>query len=85
LKLLNGTNADDLLHVLTGPDGDGVAPVSVAGEAPILGVDEPVVETFLLNEGGDPSAVLVVSDQLILDVCHLDEPGVEGTVDQGGV
>jgi hypothetical protein len=73
------------LHVIGGPDGNGVAPISISGEAPVLGINKPVVETLLLNERGHPSAVLVILDQLVLDISDLDEPGIEGSVDERGV
>jgi len=73
------------LHVIGGPDGNGVTPISISGEAPVLGINKPVVETLLLNERGHPSAVLVILDQLVLDISDLDEPGIEGSVDERGV
>ena len=85
LELLDRPDADNLLHVLGGPYGNWVAPVSVSGEAPVLSIDEPVVETLLLDERGHPGAVLVVLDQLLLDIGDLDEPGIEGSIDKRGV
>lgn len=73
------------MHVIGGPDGNGVAPISISGEAPVLGINKPVVETLLLNERGHPSAVLVILDKLVLDISDLDEPGIEGSVDERGV
>jgi hypothetical protein len=73
------------LHVIGGPNGNGVAPVSVSGEAPVFSINKPIVETLLLNERGHPGAVLVVLDQLLLDISDLDEPGIEGSVDKRGV
>ena len=85
LKLFDGANTDQLLHVLRCPDGNRVAPVSVSGETPILSINEPIVETLFLDVSRDPGAVLVVLDQLILNVSDLNEPGVESSVDQGSV
>ncbi len=60
LELLDGTHADDLLHVVGDPDGDGVAPEPVAGEAPVLGIGQPVMETALLDVSGNPLGLLIV-------------------------
>jgi len=85
LELLDGSYADDFFTVIRDPDGDGVSPVSVPGEAPILGINKPVVEASLLNEGGHPLTLSVVFDQLVLDVSYLNKPGVEGSIDQGSL
>mmetsp|Transcript_5114 Transcript_5114/g.7795 ORF Transcript_5114/g.7795 Transcript_5114/m.7795 type:complete len:530 (-) Transcript_5114:157-1746(-) len=82
LELLDGADTDDLLHVIGGPDRDGVTPVSVSGEAPVSGALEPVLESLLLDEARHPGRVFVLLDDLVLDVSHLDEPRVNGTVHQ---
>lgn len=43
------------------------------------------MESLLLNERWNPGAGLVVFNKLLLDVSHLDEPGIESSVDQRGV
>jgi len=60
LKFFDGTNADHFLEVFRGPNGDGITPESVSGEAPIFGIFEPVVESLFLSERGDPVSLLVV-------------------------
>ena len=58
------------------------APVTVAREAPVLYVLEPVAEAALADGLRDPVDRLVVGDKLILDSRHLDEPGRERIVEQ---
>lgn len=62
LKFFNTADADNLLTIVTDPDGNRVAPVPVAREAPIASILEPVVETPLLDEAGDPASRLVQFD-----------------------
>ncbi len=82
LKFFDGANADHFLEVFGSPDGDGVTPESVSGEAPIFGVFEPVVESLFLGESGDPVGLLVVCQKVFLGGLDLDEPRVDGFVDQ---
>ena len=82
LELSDTTDADDLFAIVADPDGDRVAPVPVAREAPIACIFEPVMEALLLDETGDPACRLVQLDKALLNICHLDEPAVEATVDK---
>jgi hypothetical protein len=54
LELFDGTDANDFLHVFTGPEGDGGTPVSVSGDVPITGVLEPLTESTLSDVLWDP-------------------------------
>jgi hypothetical protein len=54
LELFDGADADDFLHVLTGPEGDGGTPVSVSGDVPITSVLEPLTESTLSDVLWDP-------------------------------
>jgi hypothetical protein len=54
LELFDGTDANDFLHVFTGPKGDGGTPVSVSGDVPITGVLEPLTESTLSDVLWDP-------------------------------
>jgi len=85
LKFLYGANADHLFEVVRHPDGDGVAPEAVPGKAPVLRILQPVIEPSNLSELGHPIGLLVVLDQLFLDFGDLEEPAVDGLVDQGGL
>jgi hypothetical protein len=82
LKFFNRANTDQFLEVFGGPDGDGVTPESVSGEAPIFSIFEPVVESLFLGESRNPVSLLVVFQKVILDGLDLDEPRVDGFVDQ---
>lgn len=54
LELFDGTDADDFLHVFTGPEGDGGTPVSVSGDVPITSIFEPLTESTLSDMLWDP-------------------------------
>lgn len=54
LELFDGADADDFLHILTGPEGDGGTPVSVSGDVPITSVLEPLTEPTLSDVLRDP-------------------------------
>ena len=84
-ELIDAADTNNLGHVLGGPDGDGSAPEAVARDGPIARVDEPVVETSLLDLVGDPVGLVVVGDDLVADLLDLDEPRGHGLVDEGGV
>jgi hypothetical protein len=43
------------------------------------------METFFLDEGWYPFTVLVVFDQLIFNICNLDEPAIECSINQGSL
>ena len=70
------------------PPSDPAAEELAALEEEIaaLPAPDPVSYTHLLADGlGDPVDGVVVADQVVLDGGHLDEPGVAGVVDEGGV
>ena len=67
------------------PDVEGSAPVTVTADAPVLDVFEPVAETALADAFGNPVNCVIILDKVILDSCHLDEPGFSCVVDEGGV
>jgi len=85
LKLFNGADANDFFAIVGNPDGDRVAPVSVPGEAPVAGVFQPVVEPLFLDESWNPLGGLVQFTESLLDICDLDEPTVEATVNERGL
>jgi hypothetical protein len=43
------------------------------------------METFLLNEGGDPGRLCVFNEQIFLNVGDLNEPAIETSVDERGL
>jgi len=81
-ELLDRSDANDFLTISRHPDWDRVTPVSVTREAPITGINKPVVESLLLDALRNPSSGLVVSNEILLDVSDLNEPAVETTIDQ---
>ena len=82
-ELLNGTNADDLLHVVAGPEWDGGAPVSVSRDVPVTSVGDPLAKSSLANMSRHPSSGIVVLDELLDGRLDTDEPGWDGLVDEG--
>mmetsp|Transcript_6466 Transcript_6466/g.14027 ORF Transcript_6466/g.14027 Transcript_6466/m.14027 type:complete len:811 (-) Transcript_6466:137-2569(-) len=84
-QLLHASDADHLFHVLAAPDGNGRAPESIATDGPIPRVHEPAVESSLLDRIRHPVRLLVVLDDLIANVFHLDEPRRHRLVDEGRV
>mmetsp|Transcript_39804 Transcript_39804/g.84839 ORF Transcript_39804/g.84839 Transcript_39804/m.84839 type:complete len:1014 (+) Transcript_39804:710-3751(+) len=84
-QLVHAPDADDLLHVLAAPYGDGRAPEPIAAHGPVPSVHEPAVEPSLLHGVGDPVRFLVVLDDFVADLLHLDEPRRHGLVDEGRV
>jgi len=81
-KLGDRFNADSFLAIIRNPNGDGVAPVAVAREAPVLGIDKPIVKTFFLDRLRNPVSFVVFLDKLFFDISDLNKPAVKGTVDQ---
>ena len=82
LKLLPASDAVTL-SALALPYGKRGSPVTVSGEGPVLYVLQPIAETALADAFRDPVDGVVVADQIVPDVRHLDEPGLSGVVDQG--
>ena len=64
------------------PDGDGRAPVAVAGNVPVTGVFQPVAKPSVLDPFGHPVDLLVFFDQLGLDLFDVEVPGAHGLVNQ---
>ena len=64
------------------PDWNWCTPVSVSGNSPVFNFFQPVSETFFANEFREPVNCSVVSNQLILEVAHLDVPGWLSIVNQ---
>ncbi len=85
LQLLAGTDADLFSAVLALPDRKRSSPVTVAADAPVLNIFQPVAETAGADRGRNPVDRIVVRDQLVTDLRHLDEPGLTRIVDQRSV
>mmetsp|Transcript_15121 Transcript_15121/g.35756 ORF Transcript_15121/g.35756 Transcript_15121/m.35756 type:complete len:466 (-) Transcript_15121:239-1636(-) len=85
LKLGDAADAHNLLEVRGHPQRNRRSPESVAGDAPISGLCQPVVEALLLHKGWHPVRLIVVLDQLLAHLLHLDEPARDRPVDQGSV
>ena len=67
------------------PDIKGCAPISVAGDTPVLNILKPVAETALANAFGNPVNGVVVADKVILNIGHFYKPGFTGIVDKGSI
>ena len=84
LQFLNGTNGMALAAFAL-PDVEGGAPITVAAQAPVLDILQPVAKAALANALRDPIDSIVVADEVILHCRHLDEPALAGIVQQGGI
>ena len=82
LQFLDGTDAVSAAAVRALPDVERGAPVAVTGQAPVLDVLEPVAEPAFADAGRDPVDGVVVADEVVADLGHLDEPGLSGVVDE---
>ena len=85
LEFLDGTHTDDFFKVITDPQRDRVAPVAVAGKAPVLGIFEPVVEALFLGKSRNPVGLHVVLEKVLFDLSHANEPGIVSLIDQRSV
>ncbi|EPY28156.1 hypothetical protein STCU_05273 [Strigomonas culicis] len=83
LQLRHAADDDHLLPVLAVPDGQRRAPVAVARHVPVAGVGEPVGEAARLHELGHPVRLVVRGEETVVDGLHIDEPRVDGLVQQG--
>ena len=70
------------MSAFTLPDVQWCSPVTVTADTPVLNVFKPVAETSFTDALRDPVDCIVISDQVILNCCHLDEPGFSCIVDQ---
>ena len=66
----------------TFPDVQGCAPVTVAGNAPVLDVFKPVTESSLADRLRHPVDHLVVAHQIVTHGGHFDEPRFARVVQQ---
>ena len=73
-ELFPAADTDLIAAALALPDVQGSTPVSVAGNAPILNILEPVAEAALSDGRRDPVDLLVSAYKVIPDGGHLDEP-----------
>ena len=63
-----------LVTALALPDIQRSSPITVPADAPILDIFKPVPKTLLSNTLRDPVDRIIVCDQIILYLRHLDEP-----------
>ena len=84
LKL--GDAADGMpVAALALPDVKRRAPVAVAAHRPVLDVFQPIAKAALANAFRQPVDRVVVGDQLVLHLGHLNVPALPGVVDKRGV
>ena len=81
LEFGNGANRV-LMTAFAFPNRQRRAPVTVTGQAPILYMFEPVTETAFADGFRNPVDLVVVGNELVFDIRHLDEPGFTRIVDQ---
>jgi hypothetical protein len=82
LELSYRTNTNNFLAIITHPDWNWVSPISIPAKAPIFGINQPIMESFFLNCSWDPVSLFVLFNQLRLDICDLNEPAIESSVNQ---
>ena len=77
-------NTADGMHMsaLALPDIERGSPVTVAADAPVLDILDPVAEASLADTLRDPVDGVVVGDQVIPYRRHFNEPGFTRIVDE---
>ena len=68
--------------VLTLPDIERSSPVTVTGDTPVLNIFQPVSKTSLTDGLRNPVYRLIVGNEVVTNLCHLDEPGLSCVVDE---
>ena len=71
-----------LMATFTFPDIQRRTPVTVTADAPVLNIFQPVAETAFTDTFRNPVDRIVIADQIILHLCHFDEPGFSCIIDQ---
>ena len=81
-KLLSRTDSDLLTALLALPDVERSPPITISRYRPILDVLQPVAEASGTDGLRDPVDGFIVSDKIVLDLGHLDIPGLSRIVDK---
>ena len=58
-KLFDGADTDDLFKIIRNPKRNRRSPVSVSGNAPIIGILEPISESLVLDVVRNPISLIV--------------------------
>ena len=82
-ELFNGANRMSVT-AFTFPDIKWGSPITVTGNSPILNIFQPVTKTAFSNAFRHPVDSIVVTNQIVFDFCHSDEPGFSCIIDQRG-
>ena len=77
-------DTSDRMHMsaFTLPYVEWCSPVTVTADSPVLHILKPVSETSFSDAFRNPVDRIVISDQILFDFCHLDEPWLTRIVDQ---
>ena len=80
-------NAADgmLMSTLTLPDIQRSSPVTVTADTPVLNIFQPVAETALTDTFRDPVDSIIIRDQIVLNIRHLNEPRFASVIDQRSI
>ncbi len=81
-QFFSRADADSLAAVRALPYRKRCAPVSVAGERPVLNILQPVAKASLAHGRRNPVDHLVVAHKIVSDCRHLDEPGLACVIDE---
>ena len=81
-EFLPGAHRDSLSAVRTFPDVERRAPVTVSRKRPVLNVLEPVPEPAAADRLRHPVDELVVLDESVANLRHLDVPGLSRIVQE---
>ena len=81
LEFLDGADRM-LMAALALPHRQRRAPVAVTGDPPVLQMFEPVTETALAYGLWNPVDCVIIRNEFLFDIRHLDEPGLACIVDQ---
>ena len=81
-KLFPASDGELVPAVLTLPDVQRRAPVTVSGNTPVLDILQPVSETALADGFRNPVDGMVVRHQLVAHLGHLDKPRLPRVIDE---
>ena len=70
------------MSAFTFPNIQWSTPVTVTADSPVLNIFQPVSETPFSDTLRNPVDRIVICNQIVFDIRHLDEPGFSRIVDQ---
>ena len=74
-----------LMTAFANPDGKRSSPIPLARDTPVDYVIQEVSHSSFLDIIGNPIDGIVVPHQVVVELCHLDEPARPCVIDERGV